>query len=381
MCKPSHRWHRYRAFRYGPPHLPPGRDNKRRFMLIRFAALFGSLILFFLMAVILTSFLLERFLHPNTPLSAGPWLAACGIPLIFFALVSMLGRWTFRRFGTPMAELMEAADAVAKGDLTVRVRENIPGEFGEIAHSFNHMIVELERAEGQRRNLTADVAHELRTPLHIIQGNLEGILDGVYQPSSESINATLEETRLLTRLVEDLQTISLAEAGQLPLHHMTFPVADLLADVATSFAGQADEQGVAIRVDLPEDSAQIQINGDPDRLNQVLSNLVANSLRYTSSAGYLILRAQAVPGGLRLSVEDNGAGIPAEDLPFIFDRFWRGDRSRSRIGGTGSGLGLAIAKQLVQAHGGTIQAESQSGRGTVITIDLPDLDHLDEQTS
>jgi two-component system OmpR family sensor kinase/two-component system sensor histidine kinase BaeS len=266
---------------------------------------------------------------------------------------------------------MTAAEAVADGELDVRVRESYPGEWGRLASSFNRMTAELARTEQQRRNLTADVAHELRTPLHILQGNLEGILDGVYAPTPEHIAATLEETRLLARLVGDLQTLSLAEAGQLPLHKVQIAVGDLLSDVATSFSGQAAEQGVNIQIDLYGDPDQLEIEADPDRLDQVLSNLVANALRYTSEGGTITLRAQAVPEGIRLVLEDTGAGIPAEELPYIFDRFWRGDRSRSREGGTHSGLGLAIAKQLVQLHGGRIAVESQQGQGTKFIIDIP----------
>jgi two-component system OmpR family sensor kinase/two-component system sensor histidine kinase BaeS len=300
----------------------------------------------------------------------GLLLAACVIPLAFFGLVSLFGSLVFRRFGTPLADIMAAADAVAEGDLSVRLREEAPGELGRLAQSFNRMTAELARTEQQRRNLTADVAHELRTPLHIIQGNLEGILDGVYEPDPEHISATLEETRLLSRLISDLQTLSLAEAGQLPLHKMNITAADLLADVAASFAGQAAEQGVELRVEIDEENPPPEFSVDPDRLDQVLSNLVSNALRYTPQGGQIILRALALPGGARLVVEDMGAGISPEDLPYIFDRFWRGDRSRTRGGGAGSGLGLAIAKQLVQAHGGRIGVESRPGAGTTFTIDL-----------
>jgi two-component system OmpR family sensor kinase/two-component system sensor histidine kinase BaeS len=266
---------------------------------------------------------------------------------------------------------MAAADAVAGGDLSVRVRENIPGEFGQLARSFNRMAAELASVEQQRRNLTADVAHELRTPLHIIQGNLEGILDGVYLPSGEHIAATLEETRLLARLVSDLQTLSLAEAGQLPLHRAPLSAADLLEDTATSFSGPAAAAGLELRLELPVPAEELLLDGDPDRLEQVLNNLVGNALRYTPGGGHITLGAQAIAGGVRLTVADSGAGIAPEDLPHIFDRFWKGDRTRARREGAGSGLGLAIARQLVQAHGGQIWAESQPGQGTTFFIDLP----------
>lgn len=292
----------------------------------------------------------------------------CGIPLGFTFLVFLLGGVMFRRLGMPLAEVMAAADAVAEGDLSVRVQENRPGELGRLARSFNRMTGELARSEQQRRNLTADVAHELRTPLHIIQGNLEGILDGVYEATPEHITATLDETRLLARLVNDLQTLSLAEAGQLPLYPVPVLVVDLLADVQTSFAGQAAAANIALNVEVLPGAEKLEITVDVDRMEQVLANLVANALRHTPERGRVTLSAQPLDDGVRLVVQDNGSGIAAADLPYIFDRFWRGEKARTRQDGAGSGLGLAIARQLVQAHGGTIQVTSQPDQGTTFTI-------------
>jgi two-component system OmpR family sensor kinase/two-component system sensor histidine kinase BaeS len=300
----------------------------------------------------------------------GMLLLACGAPLVFIFLAAIFSGWAFRRVGSPVIDVMAAADAVAEGDLSVRVNEDIPGQFGRLARSFNRMTAELERADQQRRNLTADVAHELRTPLHIIQGNLEGILDGVYPATSEHIGATLEETRLLSRLVEDLQTLSLAEAGELPLHRTQVSAADLAADVITSFSAAAAEAGVELQAAVSGQGSELELYADPDRLDQVLSNLVANALRHTPAGGRITVGAEPIQGGVRLTVQDSGAGIAAEDLPFVFDRFWRGDRARGRQPGAGSGLGLAIARQLVQAHGGTIRVDSRPGEGAVFTIEL-----------
>jgi two-component system sensor histidine kinase BaeS len=233
------------------------------------------------------------------------------------------------------------------------------------------MTRELSHAEQQRQRLTADVAHELRTPLHIIQGNLEGILDGIYEPNSEHIGATLEETRMLARLVDDLQTLSLAESGQLSLHLEPVDIPELLSDVQTSFSGQAEAAQLIISTEIVGEPTQLTVQGDRGRLDQVLANLVANALRHTPPGGSIKLQAEANPNGVRLTVKDTGEGIPAEDLPYIFDRFWRGNKFRSHQEGVGSGLGLAISRQLVQAHGGSIQVESQPGQGATFIIDLP----------
>jgi two-component system sensor histidine kinase BaeS len=314
------------------------------------------------------AFLFSRLLGGNGQAAVLVWIGGIGLALSMPVLAGLVARRAVQDIATPLASVMAAADRVAEGDLGVRVPERGPGDFGRLAESFNRMTEELERADQQRRNLTADVAHELRTPLHIIQGNLEGILDGVYEPTAEHVNATLDETRTLARLVDDLRTLSLAEAGQLPLTWEPVDVAELLADVATSFSGQAEAARIDLRVETEGELPTIV--GDVGRLDQVLSNLMANALRYTSAGGAITLRAQPTDGGVCIVVHDTGKGIPPEDLPYIFDRFWRGDRSRSHAGGAGSGLGLAIARQLVQAHGGRIGVESEPGQGTTFTIEF-----------
>lgn len=300
------------------------------------------------------------------------WLLICCAPVIVLFLILLTIYTLYSRFGRPLRQIFGAIDSVADGDLSVRVPDDDSPQFGELIKRFNRMVADLERAGQQRRNLTADIAHELRTPLHLIQGNLEGILDGVYQPTPEHINATLDETRLLTRLVNDLQTLSLAETGQLPLHITRFLIADLIADLDTSFSSQAASLEIDLKTIL-SDTKQ-EITADYDRLNQVLSNLITNALRHTPGGGTIFIETGAITGearGVRISVRDTGSGISAEDLPFIFDRFWRGDKSRT--GRTHSGLGLAIAKQLVHAHGGKIEVKSDGlpGKGTTFTIELP----------
>jgi signal transduction histidine kinase len=347
--------------------------RRRHPVILRFALAFGGLAVIFLIALAVILYLVFELPlpHPDPDQRGRIGFIFCLVPVIFMFLAALLAGWAFRRLGSPMAEIMEAAETVSQGDLSVRVDERRPGEFGRLASSFNRMTAELERAEQQRRNMTADVAHELRTPLHILQGNLEGMLDGVYETTPENLNAMLDETRLLARLVNDLQVLSLAEAGQLLLHRSRVLVVDLLDDVAASFAPQAEEQGLTLRVDVLDENRSLEIEADRDRLDQVLSNLVANALRHMPEGGETVLAAAALPGGVRLTVRDTGVGIPAEDLPYIFDRFWRGDKARTRVEGAGSGLGLAIARQLVRAHGGTIEVTSQPGQGTTFTIELP----------
>ncbi|OQY37493.1 MAG: hypothetical protein B6243_00385 [Anaerolineaceae bacterium 4572_5.2] len=351
-------------------HLLPGESHKRRKLFWRF---FGF-IFFMALPLIVIGFAigiyLKGFLGIDISKSSIKFVF-CGLPLLLPFLAAAMGARGWRKMVNPLANVMAAADALSEGDFSVRVPETGDDEFRTLAHSFNHMAEELEHNEQQRRNLTADVAHELRTPLHIIQGNLEGIQDGVYEASSTHIEGTLEETRLLARLVDDLQTLSLAEAGELYLEVGEVNVADLLADVSTSFSGQAQSLGVEMRVALPQASPALTINGDWDRLDQVLSNLVANALRYTPKGGSVTLDAMPTPEGVSISVSDTGKGIAPDDLPHIFDRFWKGDRARSRTLGGGSGLGLAIARQLVRSHGGEIHVESELGQLTVFTIDLP----------
>jgi signal transduction histidine kinase len=363
---PHSDWSYDRQYHGWPAHW----QRKRRFLFLRLATLFGFVALLFLGGLAAAAFLLTRLLGGDGQTALLVWVLGCGLAMALPLLAVFLAIRAFRSVATPLASVMAAADAVAEGDLSVRLPESGSGEFRQLAQSFNRMTQELERAEQRRRNLTADVAHELRTPLHIIQGNLEGILDGVYEPTEAHIEAMLEETHLLSRLVDDLRTLSLAEAGQLELVLEPVDVAELLADVLTSFSGQADAAGIALDLSTNGDSEPMIVSADVGRLDQVLGNLMVNALRHTPPGGIVRLVAVPRPGGVRISVIDTGEGIPPEQLPYIFDRFWRGDRSRSHVEGS-LGLGLAIAQQLVHAQGGQIQVESKPAEGTSFIIDLP----------
>lgn len=334
---------------------------------MRFVVVFGVILLLAVAGMAVLAWLLSRWFGGGEQVAALAWVGGCGLVLALPLLALVVAGRAFRGIAAPLADVMEAADAVAAGNFEARVPERGSGEFRQLAKSFNRMAADLQLSDQQRRNLMADVAHELRTPLHIIQGNLEGVLDGVYEPSAEHINATLEETRLLARLVEDLRTLSLVEAGHLPMHWESVDVPELLQDVATSFSGQAEAAGTRLVVEVSGDTASnLVVVGDAGRLDQVIGNLVANALRHTQSGGAIVLDAAPLhPEAVRLTVSDTGRGIPADQLPHIFDRFW------SRGSDSGAGLGLAIARRLVEAHGGTISATSSVGQGTTFTIDLP----------
>ncbi len=352
----------------------------RRTLFFRFLGIFGLLVLLVVGGMAALAFLLTQFFGGSGQNALLVWIAGCGLALALPVMAVVLAVRTFRGLTSPLADVISAADEVAAGDLGVRVAEHEQGEMGRLTRSFNRMARELQRADERRRNLTAEVAHELRTPLHILQGNLEGLIDGVYEPTAEQITSMLEETRGLSRLVDDLMTLSLAETGELNLVMETVDVAELLADVETSFSGQAAAAEIELTSSVDTPGAALELRGDAGRLDQVVSNLMVNALRHTPAGGQIDLRAGAAGGGVQIKVRDTGEGIAAEDLPNIFERFWRGDPSRSHAEGAGGGLGLAIARQLVEAHGGSIQAESTPGAGTTFTVWLPPTQLIEEDT-
>jgi two-component system sensor histidine kinase BaeS len=388
--RPNPREKRDRYWRHHRPHRPPpwlgweherhhgfgdwGRPSHRKrgeFLFLRFAGIFGLVALLAVGGMAALAFVFTRLFAGGTQAAVIVWITGCSLSAALPVLSIALAVRAFSGIARPLGGVVSAAEAVANGDLSVRVPAEGYGDFYRLAAVFNHMLEELESADRQRRNLTADVAHELRTPLQVIQGNLEGILDDVYEPTEEHITATLDETRLLARLVEDLGTLSLAESGQLALVREQVDVGELLQDVQTSFSGQAETAGIELLVQVEGEPESMIITADAGRLDQVLGNLVVNALRHTRAGGRIVLGAEPTADGVRIAVEDTGEGIAPEDLPAVFDRFWKGDRSRSHASGAGSGLGLAIVRQLVRAHGGEVEVVSALGQGTIFTIELP----------
>ena len=272
-----------------------------------------------------------------------------------------------RRILAPVESLSRAAGALTKGDFSSRVSVRSRDEVGELARTFNTMAEEMARTEEIRRNLVADVAHELRTPLSNIRGYLEGIKDRLISPDTPTVDSMHEEVLILTRLIEDLQDLALAESGQLALHLQECDLDDLVRKAVSGIQPQADAKGIGIEVDVLANAA---VQADPERIGQVLRNLLANAANYTPSGGEIRVTVAREADDLEVRVADTGAGIPDEELPYVFERFYRVDKSRSRATG-GVGLGLTIARRLVEAHGGRISVQSLEGQGTTFTFMLP----------
>jgi len=283
-------------------------------------------------------------------------------------LALVLGSLLFRQITSPLRALSRSAQAVADGDLHQRVVIQSNDEIGRVARSFNRMAESLAQADIQRRNLIADIAHELRTPLTVIQGNLEALMDGVYDLTPENVSAVHKQTVVLTRLVADLRDLALAEAGQLRLELKTIHLAGVIAQVGEGLEIQAHEKGVTLKHEVAGNIPEIQ--ADEQRITQVLYNLMSNALRHTPTGGTISTTAELRDGQVLVSVRDTGTGIAPEDLPHVFERFYRDDRSRTRATG-GSGLGLTISKQIIELHGGQIWAQSWLGAGSTFAFSLP----------
>lgn len=288
-------------------------------------------------------------------------LVAVGISLVLALFLSY-------RLLIPVNALTQAAGRLAQGDLTQRVQAKGNDELAQLGHAFNHMAASLERSEENRQAMTADIAHELRTPLAVQRAHLEAFQDGIYLPTPENLAPVLEQNLLLTRLVDDLRTLALADAGQLSLDIQSVDLVAIVQGSIDQFTPQAEARQVAIGFDSPGQCPTIV--ADPARLGQILGNLLSNALRYAPTGGQINLAIVCLADRVKLIVQDNGPGIPEESLPHVFERFYRGDRSRSRSEG-GSGLGLAIARQLAQAHGGELAAANHPQSGAIFTLTLP----------
>jgi len=288
--------------------------------------------------------------------------------LIAVAIALIITFFLSRRILAPVKALTFAAKRLGRGDFTQRVQVKDRSELGELANSFNSMANDLERAEQLRQNMVADVAHELRTPLSNIRGYLEAVRDGVIKPDADTIHSLYEEASLLSRLVNDLQELSLAEAGELKMVYQAEDIAELISQTVDTVQGQAIAKGVSMSIDLPDKLPPVNV--DRHRIGQVLHNLLENAVFHTTEGDAITVSARQQGKWIEVTVSDTGEGIPAEDLPNIFERLYRVDKSRTRASG-GSGLGLTIAKRLVEAHGGSITAYSELGKGSHFSFTLP----------
>lgn len=283
-----------------------------------------------------------------------------------FAL--LLGVFLSRTLTRPIRELTQATRAVSEGDLSQQVPVRSDDELGELAQAFNKMSTELSRSIKTRKQMTADIAHELRTPLSLILGHAEAVHDGVLPATRENFEIIREEATRLEHLVNDLRILSLADAGELAINLQPIEPQRLLQEVAALYQYQAQRMNITLDLDSAAPLPTIEV--DPGRITQVLTNILDNALRHTPMGGRIILAAKQIQDQIEISIQDSGPGITAQDVNRIFDRFYRTDPSRQREDG-GSGLGLAIARSIVQAHGGQIRAESEPSKGLKIVIVLP----------
>jgi signal transduction histidine kinase len=343
--------------RQWPPEARAGM-RRRQF---RFWIFFVAVWLFVSLAQ--ASVALIRWLLGPDMVGHGRFFLPIPILLIVAGCVLILVATLARTVGSPLGDVVTASERVAAGDFSVRVREYGPPWLRSVARAFNSMTTRLEAQHRQRRELMADVAHELRTPLAAMQGRLEGMIDGIYPADQPHVAQVLEDTRMLGRLVEDLRTLAHSESGTLTLQREPTDIGVLVQEVAALFRPSADAGAVRLVAHVPERLPLMDI--DPVRMREVLSNLVSNALRYSPPQRTVAVVAESVAAAIVLRVTDEGPGIAAADLPHVFDRFYKGTSSN------GSGLGLTIARNLVAAHGGTLTAQNRESGGTELVVTLP----------
>ncbi len=290
-----------------------------------------------------------------------------GAGVAFVAAIAVAGVLV-RGIVAPVARLSKAAEQIAAGELAVRASVRGRDEIAELGQTFNRMAESLEQAQQARRAQTADIAHELRNPLSVLQGTLEAIADGVYAPTTENLAPALDQVQTLNRLVEDLRLLALADAGQLHLERSALAVGAFLRRRVEAYRPRLEAAGLSLDLDVTAPLPAIL--ADADRLTQVVGNVLGNAVKYVPSGGTVRLVARPERQGVVLRVIDDGPGVPQRDLPHLFERFWRGEPSRSRATG-GSGLGLSVARRIVEAHGGRIWAEATPGGGLTVALWLP----------
>ncbi len=297
------------------------------------------------------------------------WRRTLTTLLVGGAVGVLAGILSSRWLTAPLSRLEKAVQAISSHQLNTRVAEKGSLEVKSLAKSFNQMATELEEAETLRRNLLADVSHELRHPAHLLQGNLQAIMDGVYPLEMDEIERLSEQAQHLTNLINDLYLLAQAEAQQLPLNRQSAELNTLLQSIVEACQGSAASRQVRLRFEPPAQAVQAEV--DMMRVRQVVENLLDNALRHTPAEGEVVVNLKAEAGEACITVSDTGEGIPAEQIEHIFDRFYRGDSSRSRTEANGAGLGLAIAQAFIQAHGGKVNVESTPGQGTKFIVTLP----------
>jgi two-component system sensor histidine kinase BaeS len=293
------------------------------------------------------------------------WSWVAGAALVALAAALAVSGYVSRRLIRPLVALAAAARRFAAGDRAARARLDAPGELGEVAHAFDTMADGVVRAERVRRRLAADVAHELRTPLAALQAGLEELRDGLREPDTERLVALHDQTLRLGRVVADLADLSAAESAALSLRPASTDLAQVARVALAAQRPQLDAAGLLVDSDL---SAPVPVRADPDRIHQAVTNVLANAGRYCRPGDRVSVCAYAGNGSAVLDIADTGPGVPADELPHVFDRLWRGQRARAVAG---SGIGLAVVRELVTAHGGTVTAQSPPGGGTTVTIRLP----------
>lgn len=322
-----------------------------------FRRVFGVVVFMVLLGTVVGALIASGLLALSGP---GRW-AVVALTVAAVVTFALLARAMFRRTWAPVGDLIDATRRLGDGETGVRIDDHRPGPFAAVAGSFNRMAERLEEEDERRRRLIADIGHELRTPMTVIRGEIEAVLDGVH-PAGSLANV-VDEVDLMDRLLDDLRVLAMTEAGTLRLETEPTDLAELARDVLASFRPRAEAQGVATRV---EDEHAPEIEVDPHRLHQVLSNLVANALNQMPSGGALVVRCSRADRSVLLTVSDSGPGLSDEELERVFDRFVRARDS------TGTGLGLSISRDLVEAHGGTLTARNAPGGGAEFVIRLPE---------